>query len=168
MFERPARNPPDAMEEPRIIDSIEELDETSRYLVHKAKAATSTSYAPYSNFHVGAAVMLESGIHIEGSNQENASYPLCMCAERVALYAVSAVHPGSVITRLAVVAHKKGHKELVAATPCGACRQVMVEYEQRQGKPYEVVLLGPGGKWHVFPSAANLLPMAFDRNILLR
>lgn len=156
------------MEEPRLFDSIEALDAASRYLVHKAKEATANAYAPYSKFHVGAALMLESGIHVEGSNQENASYPLCMCAERVALYAVSAVHPGSVITRLAVVAHRKNHKELVEATPCGACRQVMVEYEQRQGKKFEVVLLGPGGKWYVFSSAADLLPMAFDRNILLR
>lgn len=155
------------MAEPRLFETPEQLDPTLRYLVHKAREATSNAYAPYSKFHVGAAVMLDSGVHVEGSNQENASYPLCMCAERVALYAVSAVHPGTVITALAVVAHRKNHKELVEATPCGACRQVLVEYEQRQGKPFEVVMLGPGMKWHVFSSASDLLPMAFDRSILL-
>jgi len=155
------------MAEPLQYDSIESLDAESRYLVHKAREATEKAYAPYSKFHVGAAVMLEDGIHVEGGNQENASYPLCMCAERVALYAVSSVHPGKAITRVAVVAHRKNHKELEAATPCGACRQVLVEYEQRQGKPFPVVMLGPGRKWLVFPSASDLLPMAFDRNILL-
>ena len=155
------------MAEPLQFDSLEALDAESRYLVHKAREATEKSYAPYSKFHVGAAVMLDDGTHVEGGNQENASYPLCMCAERVALYAVSAVHPGRVITRIAVVARKKNHKELEEATPCGACRQVLVEYEQRQGKPFRVIMFGPGKKWLEFASASDLLPMAFDRTILL-
>jgi cytidine deaminase len=145
---------------------IEELDNESKYLVHKAKEATAHSYAPYSKFHVGAALILEDGTVIPGANQENASYPLCMCAERVALYATSSSHPGKRIIKIAVVAHKKNHKELTSATPCGACRQVMLEFEQRQKVAIEVIILGPDEKWVKCPSAASLLPLGFDKDSL--
>ena len=115
------------MKDVTIYDHIEELDSESKYLVHKAKEATQHAYAPYSKFQVGAAVLLEDGTVITGANQENASYPLCMCAERVALYAAVSQHPDQKIMKVAVVAHKKNHKELSHATCCGACRQVMLE-----------------------------------------
>lgn len=146
---------------------IEDLDAESKYLVHKAKEAAHHAYAPYSKFHVGAAAILDDDSLITGSNQENASYPLCMCAERVALYAAAAAHPGLGIKKLAVVAHKKGHKDLVAATPCGACRQVMLEYEMLQKKPIEIVLLTQESNWTVFPSAAFLLPFSFNQENLI-
>lgn len=150
----------------QLFSDIEELDSESKYLVHKAKEATAHSYAPYSKFHVGAALILEDGSIISGANQENASYPLCMCAERVALYTTASVHPGKRIAKIAVVAHKKNHKELTSATPCGACRQVMVEFEQRQNKPIEVIILSAGEKWVKCASAASLLPFGFDKESL--
>ena len=146
--------------------TLESLESESKYLIHKAKEATAHAYAPYSKFCVGAAVILDDGTVVSGANQENASYPLCMCAERVALYAASAIHPGKKILKMAVVAHKKNHKELVAATSCGACRQVMVEYEDRQKVPMKIVMLGPGEKWVECSSARVLLPMGFDKGSL--
>ena len=108
------------MKDFEVFHNIEELDNESKYLVHKAKEATTHAYAPYSKFHVGAAVILDDGTVVTGANQENASYPLCMCAERVALYTAASLHPGKKITKLAVVAHKRNHKELMPATSCGA------------------------------------------------
>jgi cytidine deaminase len=146
--------------------SIEDLDSESKYLVHKAKDATLHSYAPYSKFHVGAALMLEDGSIVTGSNQENASYPLCMCAERVALYTAATMHPNKKITKLAVVAHKKNHKELTPATSCGACAQVMLEFETRQNKTFEVIMLGPDDKWLKCGSVSELLPLGFTKDSL--
>lgn len=150
------------MKEFTVYDNIEDLDTESKYLVHKAKEATAHSYSPYSRFCVGSAVVLEDDTVITGANQENAAYPLCMCAERVALYAVAAQYPGKRIKKLAVVAHKKNHKELIPVASCGACRQVMLEFEQRQNTPIEVIMLGPGEKWIKCPSALSLLPFGFD------
>lgn len=146
--------------------TIEDLDSESKYLVHKAKEATLHSYAPYSKFHVGAALMLEDGSIVTGSNQENASYPLCMCAERVALYTAATMHPNKKITKLAVVAHKKNHKELTSATSCGACAQVMLEFETRQKKAFEVIMLGSDDKWLKCGSVSELLPLGFTKDSL--
>jgi cytidine deaminase len=146
--------------------NLDHLDSESKYLIHKAKEATNHAYAPYSKFFVGAALILEDGTVISGSNQENASYPLCMCAERVALYTTAAMHPGQRIMKMAVVAHKKNHKELVAATSCGACRQVMLEFEERQGKPIKVVMLTGPDHWVECSSVKALVPLAFDKNSL--
>lgn len=156
------------MEDFSVFEHIEDLDQESRYLIHKAKDAAENAYAPYSRFHVGSALVLDDGNLITGCNQENASYPLCMCGERVALYAAISRFPNMVISKLAVVANRKGHKELVSATPCGACRQVLMEFEERQKKPFEIVLFGPGGKYYVVHSAAALLPMAFEKGSLSR
>jgi len=144
-------------------EHLEDLDAESKYLVHKAKDATQHSYAPYSKFQVGAAVILDDGTVLSAANQENASYPLCMCAERIALYMAANLHPGKQIMKMAVVAHKKNHKEITPATSCGACRQVMLEFENRQDKPMEVVMFGAENKWFKFTSAASLLPLEFTR-----
>lgn len=149
------------MKDVTFYDHIEDLDSESKYLVHKAKEATQHAYAPYSKFQVGAALILEDGTVITGANQENASYPLCMCAERVALYAAASQHPDQKIVKLAVVAHKKNHKELAHATCCGACRQVMLEFEQRQKKPFEIIMLASDEKWIKCNSAASLMPFSF-------
>lgn len=143
--------------------TLDNLDSESKYLIHKAKEATNNAYAPYSKFYVGAAIIMEDGTVVTGSNQENAAYPLCMCAERVALYAASALHPGQKIVKMAVVAHKKSHKELVPATSCGACRQVMLEYEERQGKPLKVVMLSSHDHWIECSSVKALMPLSFDK-----
>ncbi|MCW5912526.1 MAG: cytidine deaminase [Cyclobacteriaceae bacterium] len=149
-----------------IFKNLDELDNESKYLVHKAKEAAHHAYAPYSKFHVGAALMLDDGTVITGSNQENASYPLCMCAERVALYAAASQHEGKRITKMAVVAHKKNHKELSAAASCGACRQVMAEFEERQHKPFEVIMHHTDNQWIKCASATSLLPFMFTSESL--
>ncbi|MBX2914922.1 MAG: cytidine deaminase [Cyclobacteriaceae bacterium] len=147
--------------------NLEELDNESKYLVHKAKEAAHHAYAPYSKFHVGAALMLEDGTVVTASNQENASYPLCMCAERVALYVAATQHGGKRITKMAVVAHKKNHKELAPATSCGACRQVMAEFEERQHKPFEVIMHHTDSQWIKCASANVLLPFVFTSESLI-
>ncbi|MBL7871071.1 MAG: cytidine deaminase [Cyclobacteriaceae bacterium] len=146
--------------------SLDDLDTESKYLIHKAKEAAHHAYAPYSKFHVGAALILEDGTLITGSNQENASYPLCMCAERVALYTAAAQHGGKRIMKIAIVAHKKNHKELSAAASCGACRQVMAEFEERQKKTFEVIMHHTDSQWIKCASASSLLPYAFNKESL--
>ncbi len=144
------------------IKTVEGLDAESKYLVHKAKDALTHAYAPYSKFLVGAALLLDDGSVVTGTNQENAAYPSGMCAERVALYSASAQHPGKRIVRLAVAARRKSGKDLVPATSCGACRQVMLEAESAQKKTFPVVMLAADENWVVIPSAADLLPYGFD------
>jgi cytidine deaminase len=151
----------------QTFQQIEDLDSESKYLVHKAKDAAHHAYAPYSKFHVGAAIILDNDTVITGANHENASYPLCMCAERVALYAAAAAHPNKIIKKLAVVAHKKNQKDLVAATSCGACRQVMAEFENSQKKPIQIVMLTKESNWVIFPSASFLLPFSFNKENLI-
>jgi len=154
------------MKDYEIFHDIEELDNESKYLIHKAKEAAHDAYAPYSKFHVGAAIILEDGTLVTGSNQENASYPLCMCAERVVLYAAASQHPNKRIMKMAVIAHRKNHKELSPASSCGACRQVMSEFEERQNKPFEVIMLKSKNEWIKCASAESLLPFVFKRNNL--
>ena len=154
------------MKEFETFHDIEELDNESKYLIHKAKEATGHAYAPYSKFQVGAAIILEDGTVITGSNQENASYPLCLCAERVVLYTAATQHPNKRIMKMAVVAHRKNHKELSPATSCGACRQVMSEFEERQNKPFEVIMLTSKNEWIKCASAESLLPFVFKRSNL--
>ena len=150
-----------------FFDHLEDLDAESKYLVHKAKEATQLSYSPYSKFQVGAALMLEDETVVVGANQENASYPLSMCAERVAIYNAACHYPGKTIHKMAIVAHKKNHKELSGGTACGACRQVMLEFELRQKKPIEVIMLGQDKKWIKCPSVQSLIPFSFNPSNLL-
>ena len=154
------------MKDFEIFHDIEEFDNESKYLIHKAKEATHHAYAPYSKFQVGAALILEDGTLVTGSNQENASYPLCVCAEGIALYNAATQHPNKRIMKMAVVAHRKNHKELSPATSCGACRQVMSEFEERQNKPIEVIMLTSKNEWIKCASAQSLLPFVFKRNNL--
>lgn len=149
-----------------VVDHLEDLDLESKYLTHKAKDATTHAYAPYSKFQVGAAVLLEDGTIVTGTNQENAAYPSGMCAERVALYSAAAQHPEKIITKIAIVARRKGAKEIVPATSCGQCRQVMLEFEVRQGKPIEVIMQNQEHKWVKAVSAESLLPFCFTRSSL--
>jgi cytidine deaminase len=151
----------------QFYSSIDELDTESKYVVHKAKEAAFHAYAPYSKFCVGAALLLDNNTIVAGSNQENASYPLCMCAERVALYSIGNSFPDRKITKLAVVAHKKNHKDLIPAAPCGACRQVLVEFEQRQKAQIEIVFLAEPHRWVKYMSASALLPFSFSADSLV-
>ncbi|MEO5603660.1 MAG: cytidine deaminase [Cyclobacteriaceae bacterium] len=149
-----------------LVSHLEDLDPESKYLAHKAKDASNHAYAPYSKFQVGAAVLLEDGTIVTGTNQENAAYPSGMCAERVALYSAIAQFPESKITKMAVVARRKGFKELVPATSCGPCRQVMLEFEVRQEKPFEVIMQTQDHQWVKAPSAESLLPFSFTKTSL--
>src|SRR5688500_14077501 len=144
-----------------IVNHLEDLDLESKYVAHKAKDAANHAYAPYSRFQVGAAVLLEDGTVVTGTNQENAAYPSGMCAERVALYSAISQHPDAKISKIAVVAKRKGGKELVPATSCGPCRQVMVEFEIRQNKHFEVLMLNQEHQWVKASSATSLLPFCF-------
>jgi len=154
------------MKEFTLIDHLEDLDAESKYLVHKAKEAALHAYAPYSKFMVGAAALLDNGKVVTGTNQENAAYPSGMCAERVVLYALSAQYPEQKIVRLAVAARRKNGKDLVPATSCGPCRQVMLEFEGKQADPFKVVMLGPDNRWVVASSAESLLPFSFSKSNL--
>jgi cytidine deaminase len=149
-----------------LIKNFDDLDQESKYLAHKAKEAAHHAHAPYSKFLVGAALILEDGSVVTGFNHENAAYPSGMCAERVALYAAAAQHPNQRIVKIAVVAKRKGGKELLPATSCGSCRQVLLEFETSQKKPIEVVMQGDDHVWIKAPSASSLLPFSFTRNSL--
>lgn len=142
-------------------DSLSELSQNDRLLAEAAIDATSRSYAPYSNFNVGAAVMYEDGEIIQGSNQENAAYPSGLCAERTALFYASSRRPDAAIVSLAIAAAQNGALCKIPATPCGACRQVMAQYQTKGGKPMMVLLVGAEKIWK-FEKVDDLLPLIFD------
>ena len=140
--------------------TLEEMEPSMRELVEKAKAMTQNAYCPYSHFHVGAAARLADGQIVAGSNQENAAYPSGLCAERTTLFAANANNPNTPVEALAIACYTQGHYTKDAASPCGACRQVMLETEHRFGEPMQVILYGED-MCYVFDSAADLLPLNF-------
>ena len=139
--------------------AYDELSDDDRRLVDEAKRMTATSYAPYSRFHVGAAILMADGSVATGSNQESAAYPSGTCAERTAAYHASAVKPGVAMKKIAVAAWTGGRFQGRPISPCGACRQVLAEYEKLYG-PIEVLLYGEECVY-VLPSVASLLPLTF-------
>lgn len=140
---------------------FDHLDTESKYLGHKAKEALNHAHAPYSKFLVGVALLLDDGTVVTGANYENAALPSGMCAERVALFAAASQHPEKTITKMVIVAKRKGGKDLVPATSCGACRQVMLEFEMNQGKSFEVVMQNNDHQWIVAKTASSLLPYSY-------
>lgn len=142
-------------------DSLAELAVGDRELLQRAVEATEGSYAPYSGFHVGAALRLADGTVVVGSNQENMAYPSGLCAERTAVFAASAQRPDCRDYRALAIVGRDAEGRLCEASPCGACRQVLSEYEQRQGSPLRVLCYLDGGGVRVFPSVASLLPFSF-------
>jgi cytidine deaminase len=120
------------------------------------------AYAPYSQFHVGAAILLENGTMVEGNNQENAAYPSGLCAERVAIFSVGANFPNQLIRAIAITASSANYVSGEPVTPCGACRQSMLEYELKQNTPIAVYLVSPSDEVIVIPSVSQLLPLHFD------
>lgn len=145
------------------IFEMDELSEEDRQLVESAKNATSGSYAPYSKFHVGAAVRLEDGTVVIGSNQENAAYPSGLCAERTALFAASAQHPDVPVVALAIAARKGKRFLPQPVSPCGACRQVISGVEERYRRPIRILLYGTEGTL-VSEGITPLLPLRFVEN----
>lgn len=150
----------------QIYTSNESVPEVIQELIKSAKEATESSYAPYSNFYVGAAALLEDGTIVIGSNFENASYPLCLCAERVALASIHSQYPGAIVKMMAVTAVNPNQKMSEPIAPCGACRQVLLEYEQKQKENIKIIMFGEEGDVAVCDSAAKLLPLAFDHSFL--
>ena len=138
----------------------DELTDEERALIEVAKEQTKHSYCPYSHFHVGAAAKLADGTVIPGCNQENAAYPSGLCAERSALFAAGAQHPDQAVEELAIACFTDGHFTKEPGSPCGACRQVMIETEHRYDGKMKVLLYG-ADETYVFDSAADLLPLIF-------
>lgn len=146
----------------RTYSSVEELEPADRLLAQKAVEARETAYAPYSHFKVGAAVRLDNGVIVQGSNQENAASPSGLCAERTAMFAASASYPGVPMTGIAIAGGPaEGGLCSEPTTPCGACRQVMAEYQKTGGKNMEVILVGSGGTWK-FERVDDILPFIFN------
>lgn len=143
----------------KVMD-YDELPASDRELVDVAKDMTSASYAPYSKFHVGAAIRMAGGAIVRGSNQENAAYPSGTCAERTACYQASALYPGEAMSKIAIAAGTGGEFQRRPISPCGACRQALLEYETLYG-PIEVILYG-ADEVYVLPSVASLLPFCFS------
>ena len=148
--------------------SIEELDKASADLLYAAQQCMNKAYAVYSGFHVGAALLLDNGEIVTGNNQENIAFPSSMCAERVALYYCKANAPDSKVVKIAIAARASDVLLDDPITLCGACRQVMSEYERIQGQDIQVILKAEAGDILVFDSVTNLLPLAFQSQTLIK
>ena len=139
-----------------------ELDKSEQNLINIAKSAYSNAYAPYSGFLVGAAVLLENNKIISGNNQENVAYPSGLCAERVALYYAGANFPNTKVKTIAISAKSKTYDITDIVSPCGACRQVMAEYQQNQNKNIRVLLHSQNNQLLIANSVEDLLPFMFN------
>lgn len=146
--------------------AYEELTEQDRQLIDAAKQATERSYAPYSNFRVGAAALLANGTIITGTNQENAAYPSGLCAERTALFYAGSSYPDTAVVALAIAAYTDGTFTRNPIAPCGACRQVMLEVENRYQHPIRTLLYGTEGIYLIEGGTRQLLPLTFDASCM--
>jgi cytidine deaminase len=149
-----------------VYDSLEELPKDVVELMNKAKEAREKAYAPYSEFYVGAALLLDNNKIITGNNQENASYPSGLCAERTAIFYASSQYPQSKILKMAISAGSKNNQTSSPIPPCGSCRQAIAEYEIKQETPIEIYFMGEIGKIMKSNSLSNLLPLIFDKSVL--
>lgn len=149
-----------------VYDSIIELPSDVHDLMLEAVAIRKTAYAPYSNFKVGVALLLENGLRVQGSNQENAAYPSGLCAERVAVFYAGSRYPGVKILKMAISAASSNSTISIPIPPCGACRQSMAEYEIKQNTPIEIYFMGEIGAIYKSDSLKNLLPLLFDKKFL--
>lgn len=144
-----------------VYDNAEELDAKDKNLLEAARSETANAWAPYSNFRVGAAALLTNGEIVKGSNQENASYPAGICAERVLLSTAASLFPGVGIETLAVSYHNQNGASNKPISPCGICRQSIFEFQSRTAKKIRIILGGLEGKVYVIEDATNLLPLVF-------
>ena len=144
---------------------LEECSETEKKLIETAKEATKKAYAPYSGFKVGAAVLLENGRIISGNNQENAAYPSGLCAERTTVFFANATHPDQKIEVIAIAAWHNGKFTDDVITPCGGCRQVLLETENRFHTPIKILMYGSEAVY-VADSIKDLLPLSFGDEML--
>lgn len=149
-----------------LFDDLNELPVYAQDLMKQAVEAREKAYAPYSNFSVGASLLLDNGKIITGSNQENASYPSGLCAERVAVFYAGSKFPESLIKAMAISASSANSITNIPVPPCGACRQAIAEYEEKQESPIEVFFMGAAGKVAKSHSLENLLPFVFKGSML--
>lgn len=149
-----------------VFESIQELPEIIQNLMQDAIAIRKKAYAPYSNFKVGTALLLDNGKIILGSNQENAAYPSGLCAERVAIYQAGTLYPEAKIIKIAISAASGNSTTSAPIPPCGSCRQSIAEYEIKQNTPIEIYFMGEIGSIYKSDSLKNLLPLLFDKNFL--
>ena len=146
--------------------STDELSQQEVDLMMKAIEARSKAYAPYSKFTVGAAILLDNGIVVQGSNQENAAYPSGLCAERVAIFYAGATYPNAKIVKMFITASPQDRDLEEPIPPCGSCRQAIAEYEFKQDIPIEILFMGAKGLIYKSDSLKNILPLIFDKNHL--
>ena len=145
-----------------VYESLNDLKDDERVLIDCARKACERAYAPYSKFMVGAAVMLADGKIIEGNNQENAAYPSGLCAERVALFAASAIHNNTPVKMIAVTCKTDTKVITTPVTPCGSCRQVIAEYEDKFNQPIRIIMTGEKGQVYACNGIDQLLPLLFN------
>ncbi|HWK05307.1 MAG TPA: cytidine deaminase [Puia sp.] len=144
-----------------VYDSVEELNKEDAQLLNEARAVTRNAYAPYSHFKVGAVAKLANGQIVSGTNQENASFPVGICAERVLLSTASSLYPGVAIDTLAISYDNENGPSDHPLSPCGICRQSLQESEQRSARPIRLILGGQKGQIYLLSKASLLLPLAF-------
>ncbi len=146
--------------------SKEALSAEQYSLLQAAEVASEGAYAPYSQFFVGAAILLEGGEIVQGANQENAAYPSGLCAERTAIFYTGARYPDQKIKMIAIAARPAKQDAFISISPCGACRQSLLEYEVKQAQAIPILMQGEGGCIYEFASIAALLPFCFDKSSL--
>ena len=149
-----------------VYEDFLELPQDIQQLMKEAFAARDSAYAPYSEFHVGAALLLSNGEVVKGSNQENAAYPSGLCAERTAIYYAGANFPDEKLEIMAISATGKRKPSTTPIPPCGACRQAIAEYEVKQKQPVVIYFMGASGKVFKSDSLSNLLPFIFTQEYL--
>lgn len=149
-----------------VFKTVNELSEEMQSLMQQAIAIRKKAYAPYSHFRVGAAILLDNGKIVLGSNQENAAYPSGLCAERVAIYQAGAIYPDAKMLTIAITAASDSNPTLSPIPPCGSCRQSIAEYEFKQDTPIEIYFMGESGEVYKSNSINNLLPLSFNKTSL--
>ncbi|MBS1511856.1 MAG: cytidine deaminase [Bacteroidetes bacterium] len=149
-----------------IYTSVDELPAEDAALVLKARAITKNAYAPYSHFNVGAAALLNNGAIVTGTNQENAAYPVGICAERVLLSTAATLFPDMPLQTMAISYHNEKGDNSHPVSPCGVCRQSLLEYEDRVHQPIRLILSGLTGDIYVIQRASQLLPLSFGKGDL--
>ncbi len=149
-----------------VFNSLADLPSEIQSLLLQAIETRKNAYAPYSKFRVGAAILLENGKVVVGSNQENAAYPSGLCAERVAIFQAGAIFPNVKMLTLAITAASDTNPTLSPIPPCGSCRQAIAEYEFKQETPIEIYFMGEKGVIYKSNSITNLLPLSFDKTSL--
>lgn len=146
-----------------VFESFDELSDSEKEYMNQAIEIRKKAYAPYSKFLVGAAIVLDNGLVLQGSNQENAAYPSGLCAERVVLFYAGANYPENKIVKMFISAAPSNREATSPIPPCGSCRQSISEYEVKQDLPIEIYYMGSIGPIHKSDSLKNLLPFMFDK-----